>query len=234
MRGGVMGRRLRWARVVAGVFGLAVVVVGAVLLTSGGSSGGDRAPVTASPGTGTAVAPAPASAPVVPPPAATPPGQDPQGVPAGGTQPVSPAKRQGPYTEEQQEQRQRDRLAKRGRKRPGDPAPLIKRPREAPNRIEDGYFVQLIFDATASDRARVERLVRDHGGRIVHRSRSKKDGPWFSTRLTPAALAAVRHERSVNHVSEQARGSYGATQSSAPWGLDRINQTHLPLDGAYT
>lgn len=58
----------------------------------------------------------------------------------------------------------------------------------------------------------------------------------FSASLSPAQVAALRNDPSVQHIEEDgiAYAFADTTQVSATWGLDRIDQANLPLSTTYT
>jgi subtilisin family serine protease len=56
----------------------------------------------------------------------------------------------------------------------------------------------------------------------------------FSAALSPGQLRAALHHPDVAYVEQDQTARAAATQLSAPWGLDRIDQRNLPLSGSYT
>ena len=110
--------------------------------------------------------------------------------------------------------------------------------RQGANKIENQYIVVLDEDATGPDAdfgavaARAEAVInKTRGGRIKDVYAHALRG--FSAEMTEEDALALSQDDDVLYVEEDSVMYAVATQSNAPWGLDRTDQRTLPRNGTY-
>jgi subtilisin family serine protease len=121
-------------------------------------------------------------------------------------------------------------LACRGETDPTGPPAETRAVGAAPAAHPDRYIV-VFKDPVPDAPGLAARLTRKHGGSLRRSYRHAIRG--FSASLPAGALEALRRHPQVAYVEPDARAELFGVQDGAPWGLDRVDQRDLPLDGFY-
>ncbi|MFF5442163.1 S8 family peptidase [Streptomyces achromogenes] len=119
---------------------------------------------------------------------------------------------------------------------PAQAAPAVGKVTGAgsPTAVRDSYIVTLRKDAGFKASSITGRnLVKEYGGSVTKTFGSALNG--YTATLSTTEAERLAADPAVAAVEQNQRVTVAdTTQSSAPWGLDRIDQTSLPLSGTYT
>lgn len=103
----------------------------------------------------------------------------------------------------------------------------------SPTAVKDSYIVTLKKAAGLKATSRAgKNLIREYGGTVNKTFSTALNG--YSATLSAVEARRLAADPSVASVEQNQTVHVAATQPSAPWGLDRIDQTALPLSGTYT
>jgi subtilisin family serine protease len=105
---------------------------------------------------------------------------------------------------------------------------LIKK---VPHPVPNSYLVTLRNTSGPAVAPLARALAKAFGGDVTHVYSYAVQG--FAIRIPEAAAKALARSSSVRSVEEDGLARAAETQSSPPYGLDRIDQHNLPLSGFY-
>lgn len=94
------------------------------------------------------------------------------------------------------------------------------------------HYIVVFKNSTGSVNDNVAALEAEHGFKATYRYQTAVHG--FAAHVGPSLVQRLREDPRVAYIEADQPVHAFATQSSATWGIDRIDQTALPLSATYT
>jgi subtilisin family serine protease len=102
---------------------------------------------------------------------------------------------------------------------------------QADGEVIPGQYIVVFRDDVSDVRGLAQRLIAEHGGE--HRFTYTAALRGFAARLPDAAVGALRNHPSIQYIEQDQVVRTATTQTGATWGIDRIDQSDLPLSTTY-
>jgi subtilisin family serine protease len=96
----------------------------------------------------------------------------------------------------------------------------------------DGDYIVVFKADVVNPLDKADEKIAKHGGKAKFRYSASIKG--FAATLSPGAVAVLQSDPDVDYIEQDGVMHASTTQSSATWGIDRIDQRSLPRSGTYT